>query len=111
MPALASRMWDQIVEDLEDAGMIARCDAATLELALRHYALAVKASNTLNRASVIKRDDKNKREMRHPASQIFHAHSNAFMEYAKQMGLTFVSRARTPFGGQEGPTDGNNPLA
>lgn len=110
MPAAASRMWDQIVDDLEDTGLLAKCDAATLELALRHYALAVRASNSIMRASVIQKDHKNKREMKHPASQVFHAHSSAFLEYAKQLGLTFVSRARTPFGDQEGGTGDGSPF-
>lgn len=111
MPAAASRMWDQIVDDLEDSGLLAKCDAATLELALRHYALAVRASNSIMRASVVQKDHKNKREMKHPASQVFHAHSSAFLEYAKQLGLTFVSRARTPFGDQEGGAGDGSPFA
>jgi len=112
MPAAASRMWDILSDDLHDAGLLAKCDAATLELAVRHYALAVRASNSVMRGSVIKKDLKNKREMKHPASQIFHAHSAAFLEYAKQMGLTIVARARTPYGDQEGSSSGDpNPLA
>lgn len=107
MPKAASEMWDEIVDDLETAGMLARCDAAALELALRHYAAAVKAANALMRSPVTQRDKKNDRSMKNPASQVMRDHSMAFLEFAKQLGLTFVSRARTPVGDQEGSADGN----
>ena len=107
LPAAASKMWDQIVEDLDDAGLIARCDAAALELAVRHYAMAVKASNALMRAPVTQQDNKNDRSMKNPASTVFAQHSAAFLEYGKQLGLTIVSRARLPVGDQEGGNDGN----
>lgn len=110
MPSHANRMWDTLAKELADAGLLARCDAATLELAVRHYALAVQAHNSINRQGLIKKDHKNKREMKHPGAQIMTANSTLFLEYAKQMGLTFVSRARTPFGDQGGSGDGSNPL-
>lgn len=107
LPKAASTMWDQIVEDLDDAGLIARCDAAALELAVRHYAMAVRASNSLMRAPVTQQDKKNDRSMKNPASTVFAQHSAAFLEYGKQLGLTIVSRARLPVGDQEGGNDGN----
>lgn len=106
MPKAASELWDAIVDDLDDAGLIARCDAAALELALRHYAAAVKASNALMRTPVTQTDKKNDRSMKNPASQVMRDHSMAFLEFAKQLGLTFVSRARVPLGDKEAG-DGN----
>lgn len=96
MPAAASRMWDQIVDELEEAGLIAAFDAPTLDLALRHYALAVKASNSVMRAAVVQHDKKNNRTMKHPAATVFAQHSAAFIEYSKLLGLNFSARARLP---------------
>lgn len=96
MPAAASRMWDQIVDELEAAGLIAAFDAPTLDLALRHYALAVKASNSVMRSAVVREDKKNQRSMKHPAATVFMQHSQAFLEYSKVLGLNFSARARLP---------------
>lgn len=73
---------------------------------MRHYAAAVKASNALMRTPVTQKDNKNDRAMKNPASQVFRDHSTAFLEFAKQLGLTFVSRARVDLG-DKGATDGN----
>lgn len=107
LPAVAGKMWDQIVEDLDEAGLIARCDAAALELAVRHYAAAVRASNSLMRTPVTQHDKKNDRSMKNPAAVVFAQHSAEFREYAKLLGLTIVSRARLPVGDQEGGNDGS----
>lgn len=94
MPLAASNMWDQIVDELEEAGLIAAFDAPTLDLALRHYALAVKASNSVMRSGVMTHDKKNNRTMKNPAAVVFAQHSTAFLEYSKLLGLNFSARAR-----------------
>lgn len=109
MPAAASRMWDQIVDELEEAGLIAAFDAPTLDLALRHYALAVKASNSVMRSSVVREDKKNQRTMKHPAATVFAQHSAAFQEYSKLLGLNFSARARLPIA--EMGSDSDSPFA
>lgn len=111
LPKAAEPMWDEIVDALDAAGLIARCDAATLELALRHYLAAVRASNALMRSAVTQEDKKNQRVMKNPASQVFRDHSTAFLEFAKQLGLTFVSRARVPLGDKEAGGGAHNPFA
>lgn len=102
-PAEVSRLWDEIVPVLDDAGLLAEVDGLTLDLALRHYAAAVKASNMLQRAAVAVHDGAHDRLAKHPASQVFRDHSTAFLEFAKQLGLTFAARARTP--GSAEPSD------
>lgn len=107
LPKDLHELWDEIVDALDAAGLIAQCDAVTLELALRHYLVARKASNALLRSSVTTEDKKNDRVMKNPASQVFRDHSTAYLEFAKQLGLTFVSRARVPLGDKGDGNDGN----
>lgn len=109
LPKRLHPLWDDIVGSLDDAGMIARCDGPALALALRHYDAAVRASNALGNSAVVQEDKKNQRSMKNPASQVFRDHSTAFLEFAKQLGLTFVARARTPINEPEGTND--NPFA
>lgn len=107
LPEEVSEVWDELVESLDKAGMIARCDGPTLELALRHFVAARVASDEIIYGSATLHDDKNDRPMKNPASQVFRDHSTAFLEFAKQLGLSFVSRARTPIKADEGGDDGN----
>lgn len=95
LPLAVGEAWDQIVPALDEAGILARCDGPALELALRHYVAAKAASDDVI-AEPRMYDDKNDRPMKNPSSQVFRDHSTAFLEYAKQLGLTFVSRARAP---------------
>ena len=109
LPASVSQLWDELGAALDDNGLIASCDGPTLELALRHYEVARKAADELLAAAAVQvRDDKNNRLMKHPASQVFRDHSTAYLEFAKQLGMTFVARARTPVkGGGEGGGEDN----
>lgn len=110
LPAEVSQAWDEIVPALDEVGVLARCDGPALELALRHYIAAKTASDDVIREPRLY-DDKNERPMKNPSSQVFRDHSTAFLEYAKQLGLTFVSRARAPRP-DEGDADAtNNPFA
>lgn len=54
-------------------------------------------------------DEKNGREMKNPAEVVFRSESLAFLEYGRQIGLTFGARARTPMVG--GAEDDGNPFA
>ena len=106
LPEDARPWWESVVSALDEAGLVGRCDAATLELALRHYMAAVKASDELLAlAAVAVWDEKNGRLAKHPSSQVFRDHSTAFLAFAKELGLTFVSRARVPTG-DKGDGDG-----
>ena len=107
LPGKVSELWDQIGAALDDNGLIAACDGPTLELALRHYVAAVAAADDLAETPRLY-DDKNQRPMKNPSSQVFRDHSTAFLEYAKQLGMSFAARARMPAkepegGGEENP--------
>jgi phage terminase small subunit len=56
------------------------------------------------------KDKAHERMAKNPASQVFRDHSTAFLEYAKQLGLSFASRARLP-GKDEPERDDGNPFA
>lgn len=91
-----SELWDQVVPDLDRAGLVCPSDALTIEMCLRHFAAARAASSELAKASASVEDRKHDRLMKHPAEVVFRSESLAFLEFAKQLGMTFVSRARTP---------------
>lgn len=95
LPDNLVELWDHLVGELDHAGLISSVDGPTLELALRHYAAAVQASDYLRAEGVAMYDEKNERMMKNPASQVFRDHSTAFLEFAKQLGLSFTARART----------------
>ncbi|WP_349862653.1 phage terminase small subunit P27 family [Leifsonia sp. WHRI 6310E] len=95
LPENLHDMWDLMVRELDHAGLIAVIDGPALELALRHYAAATQASDYLRAEGVVTYDDKNERMMKNPASQVFRDHSTAYLEFAKQLGLSFTARART----------------
>jgi P27 family predicted phage terminase small subunit len=109
MPESLSVLWDSTVDSLDEAGLITAVDGPTLELALRHYLAAVAASDDLLEHGSTLHDDKNERDMKNPASQVFRDHSTAFLEFAKQLGLSFVSRARVTMA--KGDADDGNPFA
>ena len=47
LPESLHALWTQLVDELDDAGLISAVDGPTLELALRHYAGAVATSDSL----------------------------------------------------------------
>ena len=111
LPESLCEIWDDIVGTLDEAGLLSKVDGPAISLALRHYMAAVQASEKVFEDGPMLWDEKNQRDMKNPASVVFTQQSTAFLEYAKQLGLTFVSRARTPArqgddGGQE-----SNPFA
>jgi len=110
LPESLHGLWDKLVSELDDAGLIAVVDGPTLELALRHYAAAVQASDELLGGTSTMHDDKNDRVMKNPASQVFRDHSTAFLEFAKQLGLSFTARARTTVA-KEADDGSRNPFA
>lgn len=90
----SAELWDQIAGELDRIGLMARCDGPALELALRHFMVASAAADDVETEPRVW-DDKNERWAKNPSSQVFRDHSAAFLEFAKQLGMTFVARART----------------
>lgn len=104
-----SDLWDAIVSSLQESGLIGRSDGPAVEMALRHFRAARVASDELASGPVTQRDEKNKRDMKNPAEVVFRSQSEMFLKYAQQLGMTFVSRARTPVA--KGADDDVNPFA
>lgn len=105
-----SALWDLIVPGLDAAGLVSPSDGPAVELCLRHFRAARDASDHLASGKPTVWDAKNERPMKNPSEVVFRSESLAFLEYAKQLGMTFVSRARTP-AATKGADDGGNPFA
>lgn len=104
-----SELWDSIVPTLDAAGLISASDGPAVEMAIRHFRAARVASDELAGGPVAMRDEKNGRDMKNPAEVVFRSESDMFLKYAQQLGMTFVSRARTPVA--KGDGDDVNPFA
>lgn len=107
-PAL-SRNWDLIVPGLDRAGLLTEADLPSLVLALMHYVTATQAFRQIG-GDVTVADHHNGDVKKNPAEAVMRAESEMFLKYAQQLGMTFVSRARTP--AVKGDADGEeNPFA
>ena len=104
-----SELWDQVVPELDRAGLITVSDGPSVELALRHFVLARQASESIG-ADVAVADHGHGGVKKNPAEAVFRAESEMFLKYAQQLGMTFVSRARTP-AAKGADDDGGNPFA
>lgn len=92
-----SAAWDQIVPDLDRAGLVSIADAAAVEMCLRHFVMARQAYRQVG-GDVMVEDPAHGGVKKHPAEAVFRAESAMFLKFAQQLGMTFVSRARTPAG-------------
>lgn len=105
-----SAAWDELVPALAETGFLAGADAHTIEICLRHYLISVRASEEVLREDSVKVwDDKNERWQKNPAEPVFRMESASFLEYAKQLGMTFMARARTP--GKDRRQSDDNPFS
>ena len=103
LPLEVDELWDELVDPLTEAGLLAACDGPTIEMALRHFAVARKASNKVIEEGSTVADTVHGGVKKSPDAQIFKDNSAAFLEYAKQLGLSFASRARVNL-----PKDGDD---
>jgi P27 family predicted phage terminase small subunit len=103
-------LWDTLVPELDRAGLLTRADGPTVELALRHFLAARKASDALANGEVVIADPAHGGMKKNPAGAEMRAQSQLFLEFAKQLGMSFASRARIP--APDGGTAGaSNPFA
>ena len=106
-----SAMWDAIVPSLDAAGLLSPVDGFTVEMFLRHVLTARQAHAEIGESVVLYDDKLAGGAKKHPAEQVFRSESDMFLKYAQQLGMTFVSRARTP-AAKVGDGDGEeNPFA
>jgi P27 family predicted phage terminase small subunit len=94
LPLAVSELWDEIVPALAGAGLVTAADGLTVELALRHFVIARTASNSLIEDGLTVKDAHHGGVKKNPAGQLFRDNSAAFLDYAKQLGLSFAARAR-----------------
>jgi P27 family predicted phage terminase small subunit len=110
LPLEVDELWDEIVPTLNDAGLLSRADGMTVELALRHFVVARRASNNLIEKGAVVEDKHNGGDLKKsPEAQIWRDNSAAFLEFAKQLGLSFASRARVTM--PKEADDGENPFS
>lgn len=85
-------IWDWIVPKLVAAGLAHEMDSLTVELAVRHYVHAIDASDRLLKEDILipGRDE----DKRNPLETVFRNESMSFLQYVKQLGLSFGSRVR-----------------
>lgn len=103
-----SELWDRIVPELDRAGLVSVADAAAVEMCLMHFLTARRAFRALGDEIVVE-DAAHEGVKKNPAEAVMRAESEMFLRYAQQLGMTFVSRARTPVA--KGDGDGANPFA
>lgn len=95
-------LWDELVPELDKAGLLTTADALAIEMALRHVYLARKAFDSASADGVVVPDPNHGGVKKHPAEAVFRLESAAFLNYARQLGMTFAGRARVPAGGDGG---------
>lgn len=103
-----SKLWDQIVPELDRAGLVTVSDGPAVEMALRHFQMSRQAYRQVG-GDVMIEDKAHSGTKKNPAEAVFRAESEMFLKYAQQLGMTFVSRARTPAKGAD--DGGENPFA
>lgn len=95
-------LWDELVPELDRAGLLSPADALAVEMALRHLIMARMAYSSASADGVVVPDPAHGGVKKHPAEAVFRLESGRFLDYAKQLGMTFAGRARIPVGGDSG---------
>lgn len=92
-----SELWDSVVPEFSNAGLLSKVDALQLELTLRHVLVARDAYDVVEAEGVVVKDAAIAGGMKkHPAEQVLRSESEMAQRGLQQMGGSFVSRARTP---------------
>jgi len=102
-------LWDALVPRLDDAGLLATCDGLVVELALRHFVAARRASDALASGDVVVADAAHAGQKKNPAGAEFRAQSELFRRYALTLGMSYAARSRIP--SAPGASEGNNLFA
>jgi phage terminase small subunit len=103
-------MWDEIVPQLSAAGLVSPADGPSIETMLRHlHLIRLAHREVMELGTVVVPASQEGVEKKHPAEAILRLESTHFMEYAKQLGMTWMSRARTA-ATATGGADGANPF-
>lgn len=89
-------LWNQLVPELDKAGLLASTDGMAIEMTIRHFLAARMASEELLDQGAWVDDAAHSGVKRNPADGVFMRNSAQFREYVKLLGMAFASRARIP---------------
>lgn len=103
-------LWDMLCAELDGAGLLSRVDGLALHLALEHYRAGIEAAQSLA-ADGPTASGSMGQPIPNPASTVFARHTDAFVTLARQLGLTFASRARIALPDERPPEEKGNPFA
>lgn len=97
-----SAEWDALVEELDAEGLLARCDRSLVEMAARHAVLARRA---YVETDPIVHPDRAGSTKTNPATRAWRQESQAFLAYARALGIGVGNRLRIP--GRSDNLEGN----
>lgn len=106
-----SQWWDDIVPGLYRAGLTSEADTGAVVQMLQHLSLSHKAYKVVVQEGIsilINEEKPEHGQKKHPQEAVLRMESAAFLEYAKQLGMTWMSRARTAI--PKGDNDSGNPF-
>jgi P27 family predicted phage terminase small subunit len=99
-----------IVPGLDRAGLLSQADLASVVLMLEHFVSTHKAYQDIQRTGLVVPATTDGIEKKSPAEAIMRLQSAYFLDYAKQLGMTWMARARTPAAPRAEEEDGANPF-
>lgn len=110
-----SELWDEIVPNLAASGMLTAMDVPAIEVALRHFrAYLAIDEDWFNEGYAPTLVETNSSGMpvtrKHPSETAHRSQSTIFMDYCKQLGMTFGARARTAGRESDSRTADDNPF-
>lgn len=105
-----SAVWDEVVPKLWRAGLLTDADTQTIEMMLRHFALARIASNKIldDESLLTVWNERQQFDQKGPLEVIFRQESDSYIKYADKLGMTLMSRAAVPL--NNGGADATNPF-
>lgn len=109
-----SALWDEIVPGLNRAGLLTAADVPALEVAIRHFrafiALDEEWFNDQFESVIEDQNGQGSTTKKNPLETAHRSQSAIFMDYCKQLGMTFTSRARTQGRDSDSSSGDENPF-
>lgn len=106
-----SELWDRIVPQLDETGLISPGDGMAIEAMLMHFSVMRRAYDEIMDSDALAIDDRGDSIKKHPADVMLRQHSDYLLKYANVLGATFMSRARTPMKKEGSGGTARNPFA
>lgn len=109
-----NELWEEIVPEMEKAGLVTALDVPAIEIALRHYraylALDEQWANDRYEGVIMEQGAHGVTFKKNPIEVAHRSQSAIFIEYSKQLGMTFAARARTPGRDNDSSSSDDNPF-